>query len=741
MEQQLREHGLMLGRYVATISPDAILGFDMVGLENLVQELGRQPDMALAAITDAHGRPLSTFAGLKHKRGAASQADDSSAHYSTDLLRHDLAGDNLLRLSFPILYDDELLGHVILVLSRADIQQRVEELIWRQFVIGLMALVLISAALFFGFRLQVLGPLGHFMAAAQRVARGDYSAPVEKRSGDELGRLADTLNRMMRAILEKETQLEKITRAVEQSSASVVITDAHGAIEYVNPKFSQVTGYDADEAIGLNPRILKSGHMDPSVYEEMWRALKAGQTWRGEIENRAKDGRLFWESASISPIFSEEGEITHYIAVKDDITQRLALERELRQAKERAEASSLAKSEFLALMSHEIRTPMNAILGMAELLNESPLNDEQRELLTVQTRAANNLLELINEILDLSRIEAGRMELVHEPFRLDELVEGIVSLFRQKALEKSLALSGQVEPSAPPVLVGDASRLRQVLINLVGNAIKFTKEGGVWLDVSVQQEFDEERKAGPVTVSFRVADSGPGIPKGVQGRIFQPFTQASAYVTREHGGTGLGLSICQRLVDLFDGRIWVESEPGKGSTFQFTARLTLPDPADLSRPAPERVWDEGAEAPMLDRPLRILLAEDMPDNALLVRSYLKHTPYQVDVAIDGVEALELFNAGQYHLVLMDMQMPVMDGYSAVREIRLREYKMKTPRTPILALTAHALRDEAERSLAVGCDDHLTKPIRKQTLMAAIAQYAVAVEESPAASADPEQADA
>ena len=403
--------------------------------------------------------------------------------------------------------------------------------------------------------------------------------------------------------------------------------------------------------------------------------------------------------------------------VGESIGLALANERvrvDMERARHAAEAASRLKSDFLATMSHEIRTPMNAIIGMGELLLESPLNDEQRQYITTLRGAGETLLYIIDDILDLSRVEAGRMSLVAKPFFLGEVVGHICGMMEGQARAKGLELSCELpEGEGPQALLGDPGRLQQVLFNLVGNAVKFTDEGRVALRVAAKGEVK-----GRLEYQFQVEDTGGGIPPEMREAIFDRFTQVDGSSTRRHGGTGLGLAISSRLVELMGGRIWLESEEGEGSTFLFTARFPRADELP-GRPAAPRELPTAVEPA---RHARLLLVEDSADNRTLILQYLKRLPFEVECAENGLEAVERVRDHHFDLVLMDMQMPVMDGYSATREIRRWEREGHHLPTRIVALTAHALVGDDEKSREAGCDDHLTKPIKKQTLLDALERH-------------------
>ena len=523
------------------------------------------------------------------------------------------------------------------------------------------------------------------------------------------------------AVRESERRVRKLSMAVEQSVESIIITDLEGTIEYVNEAFSTTTGYSRAEAVGRNPRMLRSDRTPPESYAALWQALKSGQNWRGEFVNRRKDGSLYTESATLSPIRDDAGRITHYLAVKQDVTEqkRMAAEldqhrrhledlvasrtQELAEARRRAETANQAKSTFLANMSHEIRTPMNAIQGMVHLLRHEQPRPEQDARLAKIAGASDHLLSVINDILDLSKIEAGKLHLDLEDFVPEQVVGNVCDIIQDKAMAKRLELVIDLR-ALPSRLHGDGMRLGQILLNFAGNAVKFTETGCISLRGWVSHASDQE-----LTVRFEVADSGIGLSEEQRQRLFQPFEQADASTTRKYGGTGLGLAISRKMVELMGGRIGVESAPGRGSTFWIEVPLGYG--SQVWQPRPTRVSTRGR---------RVLLADDLTEPRAALARMLTAMGLQVTPAAGGEEALALASQAEqagapFDLVLAEARMPGLDGLDLGRRLSALPSMGQVPR-----LLLHTFEfPGAQEIQAAGYSGHLQKPLTASALFEAI----------------------
>ena len=505
-----------------------------------------------------------------------------------------------------------------------------------------------------------------------------------------------------------EREIRKLSRSVEQSPTIVVITDLNAKIEYVNPKFCEVTGYSYDEIIGKNPRILNSGETPVETYTALWETITAGKEWFGEFKNKTKNGGVYWESAHIFPLKNEKNVITNYIALKEDITERKKLEHDLILSKEKAEESDKLKSAFLANMSHEIRTPMNSIIGFSQLLTEKDiLPEEQDHYVELIQKSGEDLLNLIDDIIDISKIEAGQIKVFRSQYFLDnilgELYDSYLEFVKTKKDTSQFRIKYKRPRGAEKVVINtDIDRFKQIIRNLISNAIKFTDFG------LVEFGFKTVVNKTDSNILFYVRDTGIGIPTGKLKIIFESFRQANESNTKLYGGTGLGLAITKKMVEILGGRIWVESTPDQGSTFYFTLPyypIVLPTISTkktiTNKDTKSYNWENK----------RILIVEDDDQSFIFFEKVLKRTLAKIVRTNNGKDAIELCNQSNFDLVLMDIQLPGMDGYKTTEKI-----KKIHPDLPVIAQTAYALAGEKKRSITAGCDDYISKPVNIQKLL-------------------------
>lgn len=540
---------------------------------------------------------------------------------------------------------------------------------------------------------------------------------------DKCPRLKELVKAHIAARQEAEDWLQRLSLVMSLSPNSILITDLEGNIEYANEEFSRVSGYQNGELIGKNPRILQSGQTPSTTYDDMWKKLRAGRPWEGEFINKRRDGTVYIEFARISPIGHPHGQITNYVAIEEDITEKKRIAEELENyhqhleelvtvrtaelaaAKEVAESANRAKSAFLANMSHEIRTPLTAIIGFGESLLESGSSMAERiEAISIILRNGRHLQSLLNDILDLSKIEAGQLIVERIPMSLLELFSEIESSHYAQARTKGLEFSVDYLLPLPRTILTDPTRLRQILFNLCGNAVKFTEQGKIRVAVSCDREHQK--------LVASVFDTGPGLTQAQCDRLFKPFSQGDVSITRRHGGTGLGLNISRYLAKRLGGEVTVESSYGHGSLFVATVDTGPLD--DVEWVEDREQWVIGNMGTHTDReqslrPARlkgsVLLAEDTPDNQRLISFYLHRAGVAVEVVATGEKAVEKALVGNFDLILMDMQMPVMDGLSATALLRQTGFGR-----PIVALTANASTEDRTRCLNAGCTAFLAKPV-------------------------------
>lgn len=498
---------------------------------------------------------------------------------------------------------------------------------------------------------------------------------------------------------EHEEEINRLYKAFLQSPTPNLITDNNGFIEFVNESHCNITGYTRKELIGKKTSIFKSGKHSEAFYKALWNTISQKKVWQGELANKKKNGEVYWEQATISPIMDQKGEIVNYMKVAQEITSRMMDKEKLRTDKLRAEEADKLKSVFLANMSHEIRTPMNAIVGFGQLLENGNLSEKERkQFIQIINSQGEYLLSLINDIIDISKIEARAIDLREEFCDINYLLDDLEKFFIFNRTNDVNIIRSEKGIDFNPLITTDATRLRQILNNLIGNAVKFTEKGYVEFGVELMGNHE---------LRFYVKDTGIGIRNSAIDKIFDRFYQVDASGEERSGkGTGLGLAITKALVELFGGRIWAESEEYVGSTFYFT----IPYHPIEATPEYIKISPEKYQGIFKDR--KILIVEDIESNYLFVAHALEDTGAVVHWARNGKEAIEkLKNDGDISAILMDLSMPVLDGFETTRKIRQMNKSI-----PIIAQTAHALEGDKNKALDAGCDDYITKPIIIENLI-------------------------
>jgi len=491
---------------------------------------------------------------------------------------------------------------------------------------------------------------------------------------------------------------KRLSILFEQAADAIYVCDLDGRLVQVNDQACRMTGYAHEELIGRNITEIDALITTSEALQARLNMLLSERSMRFESRHRRKDGSTFPVEINISCLETPAG--VHVLGIVRDITERKQAEEELTAAKEQAETANRAKSEFLANMSHEIRTPLNGIRGMLQLMQTTALDEEQKTYVAEALQASKRLTRLLSDILDLSLVEAGRLNINAETFDLADVFSHVCELFKPVSRESGVALSCTVSPDIPKLVVGDEARLHQVISNLVGNAFKFTDSGNITLEAHPLSA----RSPDQVRVLFSVEDTGIGIPEDKLEMMFNPFTQASEGYTRDYQGAGLGLSICKRLVNLMGGHIAVASESGKGTAIHFCITFGLPDPQRL-KPLP----GESGEKTTPPR-TRVLLAEDDRVNSLSAQRLLGKIGYEVVAVGDGEQAVDALRRDDFDLVLMDVRMPVMDGVEATKAIRSGDAGKDKTGIPIIALTAYAMKEDREEFLQAGMDGYVAKPV-------------------------------
>lgn len=487
------------------------------------------------------------------------------------------------------------------------------------------------------------------------------------------------------------------------ASAIVSKTDINGIITYANNNFSKLSGYTRDELLGSNHNIVRHPSVPSEIFKDLWSTIQSKKIWKGKLKNINKTGETYYTDTTIVPLLDSHNKIIEYMAIRFEITQ-------LHNTIKREQKLQKVKSTFLANMSHEIRTPLNGIIGFLDILGKSKLDSKQEEYISIIKNSSDLLLSIINDVLDFSKIEAKELKIENVKFNFKDELETLTPLFYLKAEENGIQFIVDIDNKFPECLISDLLRIKQIITNLVNNALKFTHEGQVILSIKVLEKNDSD-----ITINISVKDTGIGINKDNQRRIFKPFSQTDASTTREYGGTGLGLAITKELISLLGSTLKLESEINKGSEFSFPLKLTICN---------EKVISNANDKINFKFHGKILIAEDNKINQMLMSHILGIKNIDFTIVQNGLEVVEEYkkNRDSYDIIFMDINMPIMDGIIATKEILVHEQNNNLQHIPIIALTANALSGDREKFLSVGMDDYLSKPINKEEFFDIIAKF-------------------
>ena len=763
-EDEVLKRGLSVARYIAEAAEIPLITENKLSLELLVNDYRKldkdieyiyivAPDKSLTVHTFGTSIP-------KLLINEALEAPRNASGTVTIETKDDMIYD----ISTPI--QGGTLGYVHIGLYGKLIHKNIDGVLLRMlpFVLGILIFGTILAVLFAS---AITRPIALLTSGVKRLSKGEITDPIIINSHDEIGLLAEVFNQMTANIRESTVSREFMEKLINTMNEVLVVISPEGFVMNVNRAYFEVFGGAQAGIIERHVNELDQTGAPAKMYAAYEQSLEDCLSQGIEISCKSATGEQTPLLLSLAVMRDEDGapqaiicaaqnisnikmiqealhqkqaeleEVNRNLedivasrtaelaigneGLRAEVAERQRKTEELRAARDVAESANRAKSEFLANMSHEMRTPLNSIIGGTEYLDSAELNEDQHRCATMIRHAGDSLLTLVNDLIDLSRIEAGQLEITSRPFNLQQTLEQVIEMIERGTYHKSVKLSLISEPSMPQMVKGDQIRLQQVLVNLVANAVKFTEIGGAVSVTASTTPADNDR----LLAAFVVTDSGIGIEPDKLDMIFESFSQADSSITRRFGGSGLGLTISRKLVEAMGGTIQVKSIPGKGSSFSFAIPLlnssTEPDGNSGVAAKPERT--AAAEQSRLTGELKhVLLVDDSFENRELMRLLLRTLSLKLDEAVNGQEALDLFTTRRYDLVLMDIQMPIMDGYTATRMIREHEEHFGLRRTAIIALTAHAYESDIQRCLEAGCDDHIAKPFKKQTLLDSLARH-------------------
>ncbi len=763
-EDELHKRGLSTARYIAEAAEIPLITENSESIKLLVNEYRKlDRDIEYIFILDPKKIIVTHTFGDKVPDELIRQAH-SGADRQGRLTALNYGHGTIYDISVAI--QGGALGTVHIGLYDSVIDKNVHGVLIRMlpFVVFILVFGIVAAI---AFASAITQPIELLIEGTRRFSKGELEGSIKIRSRDEIGQLAAAFNTMTENLRKTTVSREFMEKLIDNMNDVLIVISPDGVIKSVNRAYSELFGYLPEEIIGRRVDEFEEQDAPLCMYSAFTHAMEDGRVHGIESNCRTSGGEIVTMLFSLAVMKDDEGKpqavicaaqnISSLKKVQDallqkqaemeevnrnleaivasrtaelaigneglraEVTERQRKTEELREARDIAESANRSKSEFLANMSHEMRTPLNSIIGGAHFLDNAALTDEQQRCLNMIRQAGDGLLVLVNDLIDLSRIEAGQFEIVARQFNLPDILEQVIQMLRLDVEQKGLTLQLKIEPGLPHFLRGDRIRLQQVLVNLVSNAIKFTDSGGtVSLSALSGREMDSL-----VPITFVIRDTGIGIDPGKLDMIFESFSQADASITRRYGGSGLGLAISRKLVETMGGFIQVESLPGVGSTFSFTIAFRLEDSPAENHDRLQAESDAGLAAEAAGAfgdTSRILLVDDSLENRELIKLLLNKLPLAMDEASNGKEAVELFERNSYDLIFMDIQMPVMDGYTAARIIRSNEENSGKSRTKIVALTAHAYESDIRKCLEAGCDDHVAKPFKKKTLLQCLSKH-------------------
>lgn len=766
-EDEVLKRGLSVARYIAEAAEIPLITENKSSLELLVNDYRKldtdieyiyilAPDNSLAVHTFGSNVPRQLIDGAINARrqGQAAILNVKEGRI------HDI--------SSPIL--SGALGSVHIGLYEAVIDRNVSWVLMRMLPYVVIILIIgISAAIVFA--AAITRPIALFTKGVERLTMGGFNEPIAITSHDEIGQLAAAFNNMTDKLRSTTVSREYMEKLIDSMNDVLVVISPDGVIQSVNSAYCDLFGVQIDDVVGHNMSEFEEPYAPLCISMEFLHALEHGPVHGVENNCRTANGEIVPMLYSLAVMKDELGQPQAIICAAQNISRlkkiQKALQRkhaelkeinrnleeivamrtaelaigneglrtevavrqkkteELRAARDLAESANRAKTEFLANMSHEMRTPLNSIIGGTYYLDSTELGEDQQRCLTMIHQAGDSLLVLINDLIDLSRIEAGQLEILSRPFNLQHTLKRVLEMVGRGAEGRKLNIYLESDPVMPLVVKGDQIRLQQVLVNLVSNAIKFTEDGGsVSVTTSAAPAEDDQ-----IRVTFSIRDTGIGIDPNKLDLIFESFSQADTSITRRFGGSGLGLAISRKLVEAMGGTMKVESVPGIGSTFSFTVSF-LSTPVGAERTVVASATEgtghaaSSAQPSSPDNYKRVLLVDDSCENRELMKLLLRSFPMELHEAGNGRDAVDLFMTNSFALVFMDIQMPIMDGYTATRMMRRHEERTGRSKTTIIALTAHAYESDIQKCLEAGCDGHIAKPFKKRTLLDCLDQHII-----------------